>query len=429
VRGRLALGAIAGLLAVTVAGVAIPRAVAGAHRDPSDASRPLDLRKVTVDQVRQNVRLKVETSAAFGLGTLARQPNASRSRDRFLCLKINRSGRNRVRQLCFGKRSNGDPDTLGYAQLKPDGSIRSWRAIRAQVKRPKGRVVVASFRPEAADLRPHHYRWRYVSRWTGRRCPSRDRSTRDPCFDRAPNRHKARFTLRAVQPVGCKDSASSPVYHGPEGRKRVALTFDDGPSPYTPEILSILERKHAKATFFELGFQVSNASRAVLKAGQELANHSYRHESYPSRSSMAATTARIRAASGFTPCLFRPPGGVYNSRVLGDARSLGMTTVIWNVDPRDWSNPGSGAIYSRVVSATRPGSIVVMHDGGGNRSQTVAALPDIIRELRDRGYRMVTVSRLLGQRTIWGEVHKAKRPLPRWDRPARLGPLEIAGPE
>jgi peptidoglycan/xylan/chitin deacetylase (PgdA/CDA1 family) len=429
VRNRWALGATAGLLAVTVAGVAIPRAVAGAHRDPSDASGPLDLRAVAVDQVRQNVRLKAETSGPFGLGTLARQPNTSQSRDRFLCLKINRSGRNIVRQLCFGKRSNGDADTLGYAQLKPDGSIRSWKAVRARVKRPIERVVVASFRPEAADLRPHHYRWRYVSQWTGRRCPSPDRSKRDPCFDRAPNRHKARFTLRAVQPVGCKDSAPSPVYHGRERHKRIALTFDDGPSAYTPKILSILKRKHAKATFFELGFQVSSASRAVLKAGQELANHSYRHESYPSRSSMAATNARIRAASGFTPCLFRPPGGAYNSRVLGDARSLGMTTVLWNVDPRDWSNPGSGAIYSRVVSASRPGAIVVMHDGGGDRSQTVAALPDIIRELRNRGYRMVTVSRLLGQRTIWDEAQEAKHPLPRWGPPARLGSLEIAGPE
>ena len=380
-------------------------------------------------QVRQLVRLKVKTSGAFGLGTLTRQPNTNMHGRRFLCLKINRSGHDLVRQLCFGKKSDGDADTLGYAKLKPDGAIRSWKAIRARVQRPRENVVVARFLPAAADLHPHHYRWRYVSRWTGHRCPSRNRSKRDPCFDRAPNRHKARFRLRAVQPVGCKDSGPSPVYHGSTHRKRIALTFDDGPSPYTPEILSILERKHAKATFFELGFQVSSASRAVLKAGQELANHSYRHESYPSRSSMTATNGRIRAVSGFTPCLFRPPGGAYNSRVLGDARSLGMTTVLWNVDPRDWSNPGAGAIYSRVVSATRPGAIVVMHDGGGNRSQTVAALPDIIRELRDRGYRMVTVSRLLGQRTIWGEVRTAKGPLPRWNPPDRLGPLEIAGPE
>ena len=130
---------------------------------------------------------------------------------------------------------------------------------------------------------------------------------------------------------------------------------------------------------------------------------------------MAATNSRIRSVSGFTPCLFRPPGGAYNSRVVADAKALGMTTVIWNVDPRDWSTPGSGAIYSRVVSAARPGAIVIMHDGGGNRSETVAALPRIIRTLRDRGYHLVTVSKLLHQRMIWGPV---RRPLelrtPRW---------------
>ncbi len=119
---------------------------------------------------------------------------------------------------------------------------------------------------------------------------------------------------------------------------------------------------------------------------------------------MRETSRRIKHATGFAPCLFRPPGGAFDSRVVSDARSLGMSTVIWDVDPRDWSTPGSGAIYSRVVSATRPGSIVLMHDGGGNRSQTVAALPKIVHTLRHRGYRFVTVTRLLRQRTIWGEV-------------------------
>ena len=102
-----------------------------------------------------------------------------------------------------------------------------------------------------------------------------------------------------------------------------------------------------------------------------------------------------------------------------------MTTVIWDVDPRDWSTPGTDAIYSRVVSATRPGSIILMHDGGGNRAETVAALPHIIKTLRSRGYHFVTVSKLLGQRTIWGETPKLKAPLtPRsfLDSPAGQAP-------
>jgi peptidoglycan/xylan/chitin deacetylase (PgdA/CDA1 family) len=208
-----------------------------------------------------------------------------------------------------------------------------------------------------------------------------------------------------VQPVGCVDSGSTPRFNGSRGRKRVALTFDDGPSAYTPKVLKVLAHKHARATFFEIGAQVpglASTSRAVIESGDELGNHSLHHESHPGSASMAETSRRIERATGFSPCLFRPPGGAFDSRVVSDAHRLGMTTIVWDVDPADWSTPGTGAIYSRVVSHTRPGSIVVMHDGGGNRSQTVAALPRIIDTLRGRGYRFVTVSKLLGQRTIWG---------------------------
>ena len=210
-----------------------------------------------------------------------------------------------------------------------------------------------------------------------------------------------------MRPVGCTDNGPSPRFSGSRHRKRVALTFDDGPSAYTPKVLRILRRKHAKGTFFELGALVpglASTSRSVIDSGSELANHSLRHESYPGRASMAETSRRIKRATGFEPCLFRPPGGAWNSRLVADARRLGMTTIVWDVDPADWSRPGSGAIYSRVVSNTRPGSIVLMHDGGGDRSQTVAALPRIIRTLRHRGYGFVTVTKLLHERTLWEEV-------------------------
>ncbi len=392
------------------------RAAGRPHHDSSDASGPLDLRKASVAQVRRSVRLSVRTEGAFHLSALDRHPDTSGAGERFICIQIHRSGHSHMRQLCFGKGPNGDDDTLGYAILNPDKSVRSWQGIDARVDRSSKRSVVARFNPGAAGLRPGSYRWHFLSQWTGANClpsgPVASRAARGAedniCFDRAPNLRDARFKLHRVQPVGCRDSGGSPRFSGPENRERLALTFDDGPSSYTPQILSILEHHHAKGTFFEIGEQVSSASRAVLRAGEELANHSYHHESYPSRWSMSATNDRIKSATGFEPCLFRPPGGAYNSRVVGDAKALGMTTVLWNVDPRDWSNPGSGAIYSRVVSAARPGAIVVMHDGGGNRSETVAALPRIIRTLHGRGYRLVTVSKLLHQRTIWGEVRKPK---------------------
>ncbi len=428
-RRNLALWA-AGVFVVTVAVAAGPRAMARGHRDHADASGPLDLLHVSVDQVRRSMRISVHTSGSFYLGTLNRHPDTNKPQDRFICLQIHKPKSDFMRQLCFGKGPKGDDNTLGYAVLKPDKSVRKWVGIDARVKRPDSRSVVASFRPGAAHLRPGSYRWRVVSQWTGSKCPNPGMAAeqvgkRDPCFDRAPNGHDARFELQKLQPVGCKDSGPSPVFSGPSKGNRVALTFDDGPSPYTPQVLSILKKHHVKGTFFEIGEQVSSASSAVVKAGEEIADHSYRHETDPSRSSMAATNNAIRRATGFEPCLFRPPGGAYNSHVVGDARALGMTTVIWNVDPRDWSRPGTDAIYSRVVSATHPGSIVLMHDGGGDRSETVAALPRIIKTLRGRGYHFVTVSKLLGQRTIWGKAAKTAEPLtPRsfLDSPAGQAP-------
>ena len=394
------------VFAITVALGTAPGAWARLHADPLDASGPLDLKRVGVEQVRRNVRLTVHTQAEFSLGALNRRPRVGDPDERFLCLRIHRSGAALVRQLCFGTTSHGDPNTLGYAELAGDGSTRASHPIKAHVKRPSRRSIIARFRPSDAGLTPHTYRWRYISQWSGHQCPPPG-AARDPCGDVAPNHHLARFRLREVQPIGCTDRGPSPVFHGSERHNKVALTFDDGPSDYTPNILSVLEHRHAKATFFEVGDLIpgrTSISRSVIEAGDELGNHSLHHETNPGRTSMAITNERIKSATGFTPCLFRPPNDSYDARVVDDARSLGMTTVIWNVDPRDWSRPGTGAIYDRVVSATCPGSIVILHDGGGDRSQTVAALPHIIKTLRDRGYRFVTVTKLLHNRVIWGPV-------------------------
>jgi peptidoglycan/xylan/chitin deacetylase (PgdA/CDA1 family) len=101
------------------------------------------------------------------------------------------------------------------------------------------------------------------------------------------------------------------------------------------------------------------------------------------------------------PCLFRAPYGATSPALIAEASSMGFATIQWDVDPTDWARPGTGAIYSRVVGGVRPGSIVLQHDGGGNRSQTLAALPQEIQTLRSRGYRFVTVTQLLGQRLIY----------------------------
>jgi len=109
----------------------------------------------------------------------------------------------------------------------------------------------------------------------------------------------------------------------------------------------------------------------------------------------------IRSLAGYTPCLFRPPYGAYDESVVETARSLGLATVLWNVDPSDWALPGVSAIQQRVLAQVQPGSIIISHDGGGPRDQTLAAYPAIIAALRSRGYRVVTIPQLLEFRPVY----------------------------
>ncbi len=211
------------------------------------------------------------------------------------------------------------------------------------------------------------------------------------------------------RPVGCV--ASGPFAaraHGPR-RKVVALTFDDGPSTYTRRFVQMLRAQHAVATFFMIGEQLSAGYRFVLREelrnGDALGDHTWTHPdlvvSGGVQSQLRRTKSAIAALSGYTPCVFRPPYGDYDGSVVRTARSLGLATIMWEVDPSDYTLPGVGAIEQRVLSQVRPGSIVLSHDGGGPRGQTLAAYPHIIAALRARGYRFVTAPQLLGFRTIY----------------------------
>lgn len=178
--------------------------------------------------------------------------------------------------------------------------------------------------------------------------------------------------------------------------KYVYLTFDDGPSSgYTPQVLDILTKYGVRATFFELGENISRypslTHRAYLR-GNSVQNHTWSHPDlrYVSwstfKSEVNNTDRVIRAQTGYTPLCLRPPYGAVNSTVRSRAAALGKTIKLWTVDPRDWSRPGTSTIVSRVLNNVHSGSIILMHDGGGNRSQTVAALPTILRTLKSRGY-------------------------------------------
>jgi len=205
-------------------------------------------------------------------------------------------------------------------------------------------------------------------------------------------------------PTGCGHGGPAFRTHGPRGRKRIAIGFDDGPGEDTLRVLRVLRRFDSHATFFEIGQEVPGRAwimRTVLRQGNEIGNHSLQHELNPSGGSLHETNRLIRNATGFRPCDFRPPGGHVNSGLIARAHAQRMVTVDWDVDPRDWANPGVGAIVSNVIGHAHSGSIVVMHDGGRSRSQTVAALPAILSHFRNRGYRFVTVAELLGHELIY----------------------------
>jgi peptidoglycan/xylan/chitin deacetylase (PgdA/CDA1 family) len=219
-----------------------------------------------------------------------------------------------------------------------------------------------------------------------------------------PRPNGGRPVTTGREPTGCNSRVGQIVSHGAERGRELALTFDDGPSlTQTPAILSTLDRLHARATFFEEGRHVRGREELmnrILASGDEIGNHSYHHPEYPGYGELAATDHRIHAATGFEPCLFRPPYGLIDARVSAAARRTGLETVLWSLDSEDDHHPGVAAIRANTLGAAAPGAIVLMHDGG-HHPQTVRALPGVIRGLRARGLRLVTVTALLGGRFIY----------------------------
>lgn len=209
------------------------------------------------------------------------------------------------------------------------------------------------------------------------------------------------------EPYGCTSHAGAIAREGPPAARaanEVALTFDDGPSrTQTPAILEALDRLGAHATFFEEGRHVRGreaAMRQILALGDEIGNHSFHHPVDPGEAELASTQAAIRAATGFTPCLFRPPYGELNRTEEAAARANGLEMVFWTLDSEDDTHPGVGPIRARVVRRAKPGQVVLLHDGG-RHPQTVEAIAGIVEGLQRRGFRLVTVTELLGGRMLY----------------------------
>jgi peptidoglycan/xylan/chitin deacetylase (PgdA/CDA1 family) len=186
--------------------------------------------------------------------------------------------------------------------------------------------------------------------------------------------------------------------------KEIALTFDDGPGPYTPQVLSVLERLHAPATFFEVGVEEKyfHASTAkIVLRGYPIGDHTETHANMAQlpakqqQSQLLEETEAIGNLGAPFPRMFRPPYGLWDKATLRLLKKYRMLMILWTVDTSDYERPGVPAIVDSAVHGARPGAIILMHDAGGDRTQTVAALPKIIRQLRRRGYKLVTVPRLL----------------------------------
>ncbi|MSX01958.1 MAG: polysaccharide deacetylase family protein [Actinobacteria bacterium] len=208
-------------------------------------------------------------------------------------------------------------------------------------------------------------------------------------------------------PTGCVPKGARFRENGWRGRRRVALTFDGGPtSQYTAKVLSKLRAAKVHATFFIRGQFIKGHTRLVrreLAEGHELANHSYSHPHFPGSYDISRTTALIRKATGFRTCLFRAPYGSVDSALLGRVRHQHMLTIGWDVDSWDslYDNVSSSTVYGRVVRGVRPGSIILMHDGEGPHQGTLQALGPILRNLKRRHFQVVPVSRLLGLRSTY----------------------------
>ncbi|OZM56274.1 chitooligosaccharide deacetylase [Lottiidibacillus patelloidae] len=196
-------------------------------------------------------------------------------------------------------------------------------------------------------------------------------------------------------------------------KKVLALTFDDGPSPtFTPKILDILKKHNVKATFFSVGSRMENSPDIVkrqVQEGHEIANHTFTHPSFHRLSTKAMKEELINAENTITKLTgkstkyFRPPGGFYNEKIINTANGLGFTVIMWSwhMDSFDWRYPGVSYMVRRMLKNATNGDIILFHDFGGDRTQTIQTLQQVLPALKERGYTFITISELLQLHPIY----------------------------
>lgn len=388
-----------------VAALAVAVPVAGAAKTPPVSKRPLSIQSASLTQSGQQLVWKVDLDQRFS-------PAALTQARRSLCLLFERPGNGSVAaQLCVvPPAKKGGNARVAYAPITRKGP-GTLKVISAEISRSGAHDFTATFLPQDAGRSYAALRWQVISTLRPPGCKPSN-SDRIGCFVKFPSRPTL-ARLHTPQVVGCVPSGAPFVNSIDTSRKEIALTFDDGPWILTSKFLDVLEAKHVVATFFEVGEYIPTygdggaIERRMLRDGDMIGDHTWSHVDVsgagPSAASQISQAAdELRSVThGFTPCLFRAPGGSVSSALISEARSMGFTTIQWSVDPRDWATPGTDSIYNTVVRNAHSGSIVLQHDGGGPRSETLAALPREIDTLRGEGYTFVTVTQLLGQKLIY----------------------------
>jgi len=194
------------------------------------------------------------------------------------------------------------------------------------------------------------------------------------------------------------------ITEGGSKGKELALTFDDGPGPYTEELVGVLNRLHVHATFFAIGEEeryFSGGTRLELRSGDTVGDHTETHpmmaalSRHDQHEELLEQIARIELLGGPRPRLFRPPYGSFDATTFKELHAMRLLMVLWSTDTADYTLPGVQAIVQRALAGAHPGAIILMHDAGGNRAETIAALPAIIAGLRRRGLLPVTIPRLM----------------------------------
>ena len=214
--------------------------------------------------------------------------------------------------------------------------------------------------------------------------------------------------------------------------KIVALTFDDGPSKYTQQFLDILDKYEVKATFFNLGENIDQypeLAKKVVEKGHQLASHTYNHKQLNKLDAaefikqVDENAKRIEEATGVYTSFIRAPYGEFSAECWLNSKGSITAAVNWTEDSEDWELPGVDAIVEKAAGDVNPGSIILMHDGGGEREQGIEALPQIIEKLQAKGYRFVTLDELFASDPeIPNDVCNSKVKMPDW----AVWPTELA---